>query len=185
MEKTLVQRQSDCLKIVLFGPESTGKTTLAEQLAAHFKTVWVPEYMRSYLQEKWNSKAEKISKEDLLPIAAGQIALENKLVQKANNFLFCDTNLLELHVYCTYYYNGWCPSKITEAIENQQYDFYFLTDIDIPWQPDDLRDRPNDRLGLFRNFEEALISRQLPYKVLSGTQENRLTSAIKMLQKYL
>lgn len=183
MEKTLVQRQSDCLKIVLFGPESTGKTTLAKELAAHFKTEWVPEYMRTYLQEKWNEKAEKISKADLLPIAQGQIASENKLTKKANNFLFCDTNLLELQVYCEYYYNGWCPMEIKEAIENQHYDFYFLTYIDVPWVPDDLRDRPSDRSTLFRNFETALTSRKIPYAILSGSQEERLSDAIKILQQ--
>lgn len=185
MEKTLVQRQSNCIKIVLFGPESTGKTTLAKQLAAHFKTEWVPEYMRTYLQEKWNRKTEKISKEDLLPIAEGQITSENKLAKKANNFLFCDTNLLELQVYCEYYYSGWCPLEIKKAAENQQYEFYFLTDIDVPWTPDDLRDRPNDRSAIFSNFEEALVSRKLPYKILSGSEEKRLLTAIETLQKHL
>ena len=109
MEKTLVQRQSNCLKIVLFGPESTGKTTLAKQLSAYFNTEWVPEYMRTYLQEKWDKNAEKISKEDLLPIAKGQIALENKRSKNADNFLFCDTNLLELQVYCCLLYTSPSP----------------------------------------------------------------------------
>ncbi|MAZ72711.1 MAG: nicotinate-nucleotide adenylyltransferase [Flavobacteriaceae bacterium] len=185
MEKTLVQRQSNCLKIVLFGPESTGKTTLAKQLSAYFNTEWVPEYMRTYLQEKWDKNAEKISKEDLLPIAKGQIALENKRSKNADNFLFCDTNLLELQVYCEYYYNGWCPAEIKQAVDNQRYDFYFLTHIDVPWVADDLRDRPNDRSMLFSNFEKALIGRKLPYKILSGTSEKRLEVAVKTLQKYL
>lgn len=183
MEKTLVQRQSDCIKIVLFGPESTGKTTLAKQLAAYFKTEWVPEYMRTYLQEKWDTKGEKISKEDLLPIAEGQITSENNLAKKANNYLFCDTNFLELQVYCEYYYEGWCPIEIIESIDNQQYDFYFLTNIDVPWLPDDLRDRPNDRSTLFRNFEKALISRKIPYEILSGSLDERLKVAIKILQE--
>lgn len=183
MEKTLVQRQSDCLKIVLFGPESTGKTTLAKQLAAHFKTKWVPEYMRTYLQNKWDENAQKISKEDLLPIAKGQVASENKLTRKVTKLLFCDTNLLELQVYCEYYYDGWCPSEIKKAVENQHYDYYFLTHIDVPWYPDDLRDRPNDRSAIFRSFEKALTSRQIPYTILSGSQEKRLNTAIEILQK--
>ncbi len=183
MEKKLVQRQSDCLKFVLFGPESTGKTTLAKQLAAHFKTDWVPEYMRTYLQEKWDNQAEKISTKDLLPIAIGQMASENKLTEKADHFLFCDTNLLELQVYCEYYYNGWCPPEISEAVEKQHYDFYFLTNIDVPWSPDDLRDRPNDRSSLFRKFEKALINRNIPYSILSGSQEERFNSALNIVQK--
>jgi len=185
MEKAFKQRQSDCLKMVLFGPESTGKTTLARQLAAHFKTEWVPEYMRTYLQEKWDVKTEKISKKDLLPIAKGQIASENKLAKKVKNVLFCDTNLLELQVYCEYYYNGWCPPEIKEAADNQHYDFYFLTHIDVPWFPDDLRDRPEDRSTLFRNFEMALIRRKIPYIILSGSQEERFTTAIKIVEQKL
>ncbi len=183
MEKIFVQRQSDCLKVVLFGPESTGKTTLAKQLAAYFKTEWVPEYMRTYLQKKWDEKGRKISKEDLLPIARGQLFLENELENNANNILFCDTNLLELQVYCEYYYNGWCPSEIKEAVKDGYYDFYFLTNIDVPWVPDDLRDRPNDRSAIFHTFEKALNSRGIPYIVLSGSQEERLKTAIKIVKK--
>jgi HTH-type transcriptional repressor of NAD biosynthesis genes len=183
MEKAFKQTPSDCIRIVLFGPESTGKTTLAKQLAAYFNTEWVPEYMRVYLQEKWDNKAEKISKQDLLPIAEGQIAAENSLVKKANNFLFCDTNLLELQVYCEYYYDGWSPEEIRKAVENQQYDFYFLTNIDVPWLHDDLRDRPNDRSAIFRKFEMALKIRNISYQVLSGSQEERLTTAIEILQQ--
>lgn len=183
MEKTPIQRQSDCLKIVLFGPESTGKTTLAKQLARHFKTEWVPEFMRTYLQQKWDEKGEKISKEDLIPIAKGQLASEKKLIKKADNFLFCDTNLLELQVYCEYYYDGWCPLQIKEAVENEHYDFYFLTNLDVPWLVDDLRDRPNDRSVIFRNFELALIQRNIPFAVLSGTQEERMAAAVKILQQ--
>ena len=182
MEKTLEQRQGDCLKIVLFGPESTGKTTLAKQLAAYFETEWVPEYMRSYLEGKWEHKGEKISKEDLLPIAEGQIALENQATHKATDLLFCDTNLLELQVYCEYYYSGWCPSEIEKATKIHQYDFYFLTDIDIPWQPDNLRDRPNDRFTLFSSFEKALIDRNIPYQLLSGSQDTRLAKAVETLR---
>lgn len=183
MEKKRVQQQGDCIKIVLFGPESTGKTTLAKQLAKHFETEWVPEFMRTYLQKKWDKKAEKISKEDLLPIAEGQLISEKNTVKKANNYLFFDTNLLELQVYCEYYYDGWCPLEIKKAVENEHYDFYFLTNIDVPWLPDDLRDRPNDRSAIFRNFETALSSRGIPYAILSGTQEERLVAAIKILQQ--
>ena len=183
MEKTLVQRQGDCIRIVLFGPESTGKTTLARHLATRFNTLWVPEYMRVYLQEKWDIAAEKISKEDLLPIARGQIAQENTRVDNANKFLFCDTNLLEIQVYCEYYYDGWCPEEIKEAASDHTYNFYFLTDIDVPWQPDDLRDRPNDRSTIFSNFEIALVERNLPYAILTGSLEQRINTAKQTLRQ--
>jgi len=96
MEEKLTQRPSTCFRVVLFGPESTGKTTMAKQLAAHFKTVWVEEYMREYLQEKWNSKKEVCQPNDILPIAVGQMNLENEKLAQANKILFCDTNLLNL-----------------------------------------------------------------------------------------
>ncbi len=182
MEKTLRQRPSDCLKIVLFGPESTGKTTLAKALAEKYHTAWVPEYMRSYLQEKWDNYKELITKGDLIPIAEGQIALENEKAAHANSYLFCDTNLRELKVYCEYYYEGYCPEPIVEACKNHVYDHYFLTQIDVPWEKDDLRDRPEDRSTLFRIFESELITNQLPYTLLEGTLEERIKKATQVLQ---
>jgi len=183
MEKKLEQRQSDCLRIVLYGPESTGKTTLAKQLAAHFETEWVPEYMRSYLQEKWDLKKEVCKKEDLFPIAKGQMNAENEALKKANSFLFCDTNLTELKVYSEYYYDGFCPSEIVTASEKNNYTLYFLTYIDTPWEEDDLRDRPYDRSKLFRIFENELIKNNYPYVLLKGTQQERFNSAVAELTK--
>ncbi|HBR52864.1 MAG TPA: nicotinate-nucleotide adenylyltransferase [Flavobacteriaceae bacterium] len=183
MEKIFEQQPSDCLKIVLFGPESTGKTTLATQLAAHYASEWVPEYMRTYLQKKWDREKETISKEDLLPIAKGQIRLENNLAKSTSDYLFCDTNLLELQVYCEYYYNGWCPKEIATAVHNHQYHYYFLTGIDVPWKADDLRDRPFDRSTLFRNFENALKERNIAYTLLKGSPQERLQNAIEILDK--
>jgi nicotinamide riboside kinase len=79
MEKNLRQLKSSCLKIVLFGPESSGKTTLSKELANHYKTLWVKEYARDYLQKKWNVEKKVCELEDLIPIAIGQIKLENEL----------------------------------------------------------------------------------------------------------
>jgi NadR type nicotinamide-nucleotide adenylyltransferase len=183
MEKTLEQQPSNCIKIVLFGPESTGKTTLARMLAEHFKTAWVPEYMREYLQEKWNVKQEKITRDDLLPIAKGQITSENEKSMEAEGLLFCDTDLRELKVYCEYYYDGWCPDEIRQAADANRYSFYFLTDIDTPWVADDLRDRPEDRTTLFRIFEEELKMNGLKYHILNGSQEEKFEQAVEITQK--
>lgn len=181
MEKTLGQIPSDCLKIVLFGPESSGKTTLANQLAASYKTQWVPEFMRTYAQNKWETTGTIIEKEDLLSIAQGQIDAENELSMVAHKILFCDTNLLELKVYSEYYFDGYCPSEIVKACEENHYDHYFLTQVDVPWQADDLRDRPYDREKLFRIFERELLINKLPFTLLEGTEEERLRKAAQVL----
>ena len=183
MEKTLEQQPSDCIKIVLFGPESTGKTTLARDLAEHFSTEWVPEYMREYLQKKWDELGERISWDDLIPIASGQIALENELAAKTKDVLFCDTDLRELKVYCEYYYEGKCPEELEIAVQNNSYNLYLLTDIDTPWVADDLRDRPEDRTTLFRIFETELIKNDLNYHVLNGSRTQKFNKAVALTKK--
>ncbi len=172
-------------KVVLFGPESTGKTTLAKQLAEYYNAVCVPEYMREYLQQKWDLKKELVELEDLIPIAKGQLKLEAAVSKTAKTLLICDTNLLELKVYSEYYYNGFCPIEIEkEAIKNT-YDFYFLTYIDTTWEADDLRDRPNEREKMFSIFEEELIKQNFPYKILKGNKEERLKKAIQIIDELL
>lgn len=183
MEKTLEQQPSNCIKIVLFGPESSGKTTLAQQLAAHYNTRWVPEFMREYLQEKWDSEKKICEVEDLLPIARGQMQLENNAASKVDTLLFCDTNLLELKVYSEYYYHGFCPSEIKNFAIKNRYDLYLLTYIDTPWEQDDLRDRPHDRQKLFRIFETELQQLQLPFQLVKGSKAERLETAIQAIEK--
>ena len=108
MEEKFKQQPTDIIKVVLFGPESTGKTTLSEKLARHYNTVWVPEYAREYLQDKWNNERKTCESKDLLPIAEGQMRFENDLATKATDLLICDTDLLETKVYSEAYYLGYC-----------------------------------------------------------------------------
>lgn len=185
MEKTLKQQPSNCLKIVLFGPESSGKTTLAKQLATYFKTLWVPEYMRTYLQKKWNEKQEKCEIIDLIPIAEGQMKLENEMTPKANKVLFLDTNILEIKTYSEYYYNGFCPPEINTCSNESVYSLYFLTGIDVPWEYDDLRDRPDEREKMFCIFENQLINHSLRYEVLMGSKVQRFDAAVKIIEEML
>lgn len=185
MEEPLKQEASDCLRIVLFGPESTGKTTLAKQLAEHFKTLWVPEYMREYLQQKWDSKGEKCTMDDLTLIAEGQMQVENETAKLVNELLICDTNLLEISVYSQYYYNGFCPEQIKKYAKENTYDLYFLTSVDVPWEIDDLRDSPDERQKMFRTFETQLKDYHLQYEILIGSEVERFESAVKIIIELL
>lgn len=185
MEEGLKQKASNLIKIVLFGPESTGKTTLAKALARHFNTFWVGEYMRPYLQKKWDTEKKKCQWDDLIPIAQGQMELENQLTEKANQLLFLDTNLLELYTYIKYYYNGDCPSVIKKYAFENRYHFYFFTYIDVPWESDDLRDRPNNREDMFERFHKELKEGRFPYHILKGSHQKRLQEAIEIVERLI
>ena len=163
MEKALKQQPSNCIKVVLFGPESSGKTTLSRQLARYYNSVWVPEYAREYLQNKWNNERKTCEPKDLLPIAIGQMQLENTLAQKTDSVLICDTDLLETKVYSEEYYSGTCDPLLEKYALKNTYDLYFLTYIDTPWEADDLRDKPEERQEMFEAFEAALIKYNKPY----------------------
>ncbi|PIB38060.1 DUF4301 family protein [Maribacter sp. 4G9] len=183
MEEKYRQQPSNVLKVVLFGPESTGKTTLSEQLARHYNTVWVPEYAREYLQNKWNNERKTCEPEDLLPIAEGQMRLENELTKKATEILVCDTDLLETKVYSEAYYIGNCDPVLEKYALENQYDLYLLTYIDIPWEADDLRDKPNEREQMFEYFKATLEKYERNFIILKGNKKERLKRAVEHIDK--
>lgn len=185
MEEKYKQQPSNCLKVVLFGPESTGKTTLSRQLAKHYKSVWVPEFAREYLEEKWENERKTCEAKDLLPIAEGQMLLENELAKKTNSVLICDTDLLETKVYSEAYYIGSCDPILEKYALENTYDLYFLTYIDIPWEADDLRDKPNEREAMFKAFKDTLEKYNKPYVLLKGDKKTRLNTAIKYINNLL
>ena len=179
MEKELKQEPANCIKVVVFGPESTGKTTLSMQLARHYNSVWVPEFAREYLQKIWNNERRTCLPKDLLPIAKGQMELENSLAKKTDSVLICDTDLLETKVYSEAYYLGTCDPILEKYALENTYDLYFLTYIDVPWEADDLRDKPNERERMFKAFENTLIKYNRPYVLLKGSKKERLEKAVK------
>lgn len=185
MEKELRQESVDCLKVVLFGPESTGKTTLSRMLASHFKTEWVPEFSRDYLQEKWNEEQKICGLDDILPIARGQMQLENLKAREANKVLFCDTNLLETVVYSQAYFEDFCEPSLLKHALNAHYDLYFLTYIDVPWVEDDLRDRPHQRELMFAKFKKPLDDYNKPYCILQGNLQERFDTAVRMIEELI
>jgi len=184
MEEKLKQQPANIIKVVLFGPESTGKTTLSKQLARYYNTVWAPEYAREYLQKKWNNERKTCEADDLVPIAIGQMKLENKLVDKADRVLICDTDLLETKVYSEEYYGGFVDPVLDKAAKNNTYDLYLLTYIDTPWEEDDLRDRPELR-EMFNAFENALKKYNRPYVLLEGNKETRLKIAVNAIDQLI
>ncbi len=184
MEETLKQHESNCLKIVLFGPESTGKTILAKKLASYYNTLWVPEFSRTYAENKAKLH-EALTETDVLPIAEGQMALENKLTKQAHKLLICDTDLLETKVYSEAYYQGFNSEKLNKFATENYYNLYFLTNIDLPWQPDGIRDKPHERETMFQMFQNALDIHQKPYVILSGNLTNRFEIAVKHINELL
>ena len=163
------------MKIVITGPESSGKTTLAKSLAQYYKTSWVPEYSRTYL----NKLSRPYDKNDLLPIAKGQLERENQYVSQATSFIICDTSMLVLKVWSLYKYQSVDP-WIVEKLLDENYTLFLLCKPDIPLEYDPLRENPVDRDVLFEMYYKELIDHDLPFIIIEGREkETRLKSAIK------
>ncbi|AMQ55271.1 AAA family ATPase [Algoriphagus sanaruensis] len=165
-------------RILILGPESTGKSTLAEDLGKHFGEPWVPEFAREYL-EKIDRPYEY---EDLLKIAKGQILQEDTLVERASNYLFCDTDLRVIHVWSEHKY-GKTDSWVLEEMQRRVYDLILLTDIDLPWEPDPLREHPDleMRQYFFEKYQMLAEQSGFPWQVLSGDRKTRSNQAIQYL----
>jgi ATPase/kinase involved in NAD metabolism len=145
-------------------------------------TEWVREYMRLYLQEKWDKQCAVCTWEDLLPIAKGQVRLENEALSKAKQYLFCDTCLLELVIY-SYIYYGKCEPVIEQHALSHKYDHIFLTYIDTPWVADDLRDKPHEREEVFAFFKDFLEKKSIPFHLLKGNIDDRVEQINQKLKR--
>jgi NadR type nicotinamide-nucleotide adenylyltransferase len=167
------------LKFAITGPESTGKSTLTEQLASYFNDVWVPEYARDFLLKREG----KYNQSDLLAIAEGQVHSENQLFERANRMLFCDTEMIVMKIWSQVKF-GMCDPQILQMLENQHYHHYFLCDTDIPWQDDPLREHPHMRDELFGMYVRELEFYRFPYSVISGTQPQRLQKAVEIVERF-
>lgn len=163
-------------KVAIIGPESTGKSTLTIQLADYFKEPFVPEFGRLYLEKH----GPAYNYEDLLHISKGMQLLEQQKAQEANEFLFCDTDLIMMKVWYEVKY-GNCHPWVNEQLQLKPYDFYFLCSPDLPWEADPLRENPEIREALFYNYLQQIELTKLPYKIIEGTE--RLNTAIDALKK--
>jgi NadR type nicotinamide-nucleotide adenylyltransferase len=160
-------------RIAITGPESTGKSWLAEQLAAHFHTLWVPEYSREYLQKLGRTYGFP----DIVSIARGQLEREEKAAQRVNRYLFCDTDPLVTKVWSEFKY-GKCDPWIAEKVTTHRYHLYLLCNIDLPWQDDPLREHPENRKELFNLYHNTLAAMNADFAIISGYAEDRLKNAI-------
>ncbi|MBS1605949.1 MAG: ATP-binding protein [Bacteroidetes bacterium] len=166
-------------KIVVVGPESTGKSSICEGLAAHFHSRWVPEYAREYLLRH----GMDYSYEDLLTIARGQLALEDEAVAAATasgeSRIFIDTDMYVMKVWGEFVF-GRCDSWILDRINERRYDAYLLPRTDLPWVRDELREYP-DLLScekLFHIYRDILINQSTPWAEIGGQGQQRLENAI-------
>ena len=177
-------------KIVVIGPESTGKSTLCEQLAAHYQTTWVKEYAREYLL----AHGTNYTYDDLLIIAKGQLKAEDTAIDstqpQTTNYkpqtLFIDTDMYVMKVWCEYVFDR-CHHWILNRIVERRYDLYLLCNTDLPWVKDELREYPDPltRKKLYRYYKEAMIGQSVPWVDISGNYEERLNRAITAIDRYI
>jgi len=167
-------------RISITGPESTGKSWLAEQLAWHYHTAWVPEYAREYL----TVTAGTYQYEDILKIAQGQMAQEAMAARKDHPMLFCDTDLLVTRIWSDVRFGKVHP-WIEEQMAAHRYDLYLLCNVDLPWEYDPLREHPDRRQDLFNQYHALLEELKFPYAIVSGLGEQRLASAIRAVETML
>jgi NadR type nicotinamide-nucleotide adenylyltransferase len=174
MEKTT----ENINRIAIVGPECTGKSTLAEQLAKHYHTCFVPEYAREYIDKL----KRPYTLNDIVEISKGQIKLEDERAAKANKILVCDTNLMVTKIWAEFKYKQ-CPAWIKENLAKRKYSLHLLTDIDIPWEADPQREHPHLRRELFEIYRSELIAEGVPYQLISGKPDMRLQQATTAINK--
>ena len=183
------------IKVVILGPESTGKSTLCQLLAAHYQTLYCAEYAREYLM----TNGKEYTYDDLLSIAKGQVAAEDGCVQQVkelatNNIfsitnqpiLFIDTDMYVMKVWCEFVF-GKCHPYILEQLFTRKYDLYLLCNIDLPWEQDELREYPDleTRERLYGIYKKLLIGQSVPWVEISGDYTQRLEKAVEAVDKLI
>lgn len=169
-------------RVVVTGSESTGKTTLARELADHFGVLWVPEQARAYAERTHRA----LGADDVSPIASAQIAAEDAALVEAqrrgDRMIVLDTDLVSTVVYARHYYRA-CPQWIEAEARARRADLYLITATDLPWVPDGVRDRPLHREELDREFRNVIAEFQLKSCTVRGLEAARLAEAISCIQQ--
>ena len=230
-------------KVAIIGPESTGKSTLCTQLAAHYQTLWVPEYAREYLETKGTS----YTYDTLLEIAKGQVSSEERYLEQIKSrvqndqskqsdvpfthpdnsgstihttstinstsgyqhstdhpdkshpveadttqnhsaypLLFIDTEMYVMKVWSEFVFRK-CHQWIIDQAADRQYDLFLLCNVDLPWTYDALREypTPEPRQQLFRMYHDIMVNQPVPWVIIKGDYEERLSSAIAAINRIL
>ena len=167
-------------KIAVVGPESTGKSTISAQLAAHYNTVWIPEYAREYCA----ALTAPCTWQDEINMFRGQIELEKRILPQANKILICDTTFITVKIWSDYMF-GETPQEVVEELPKHPYDLYLLMDIDLPWQNDPLRDFPHMREHFMEVWHKELQALDARYYLISGSDKERLRNAIERVGWFL
>jgi NadR type nicotinamide-nucleotide adenylyltransferase len=170
--------QDGIKKVAVIGPECTGKSDLSSFLAQHFKTAWVPEYARGYL----DNLTHRYAQSDLLRIAHGQLRIEDEFLRDANRVLICDTNLYVIKVWSNVRF-GNVDKEILSHIATRKYDLYLLTYVDIPWENDPLREHPDKREQLYEIYLNEMKGQSVPFVEIKGERDQRRKSAIGAIEK--
>ena len=171
---------SRALKVAVIGPECTGKSDLSQFLAGHFKTDWVPEYARVYI----DNLVRPYAQHDLLTIAHGQLRIEDEFARGKNSLLICDTNLYVIKVWSMFKF-GNCDEEILRQIATRKYDLYLLTFIDVPWEDDPQREHPDQRYQLYEAYLNEMKNQPVPFVEIKGEKEQRRKTAIEAVEKIL
>ncbi|QPH37766.1 AAA family ATPase [Pedobacter endophyticus] len=168
-------------KIAVVGPESTGKSTMSQLLAKHYKVAWVPEYARYYCE----NLTAPYTLQDEVNMYYGQVALEDAvLATNENDFIICDTTFVTVKIWSDEML-GETPQLVLDALPRRPYDLYLLMDIDLPWQDDPLRDFPNQREYFMEVWHKELSALHANYKVISGLGDVRVQNAIEAIDQFL
>lgn len=165
-------------KIAIVGPEASGKTSLAFELAKYYRSAFAEEFARAYLMKHGLA----YEKEDLLQIAIGQLKAEDKAIENAKELVFFDTNLLVIKIWSLYKYGSVDP-KIVKLHNSRNYDFYLLLRPDLIYEDDPLRENPSieDRNELFDRYFNNLTKSGDEFAVIKGVGKSRLKAAVKVL----
>lgn len=175
-----VQSETEVKKVAIVGPECTGKSTLAEFLASHYHTAFVPEYARGYI----DNLVRPYEKEDLTTIAHGQLRLEEVWGTDAERVLVCDTDLLVIKIWSDVKF-GTCAPEIADAFQENVADLYLLTYIDVPWEDDPQREDPDRREELYDIYLKEVSNLNAPFVEVKGDFEHRKQTAIEAIDRLL